>query len=233
MISLAAEDLAGLPGVEVWVANRTLQRAKDLAGRVGGKAIGLSDIPAVLDKADVVLTCTSSGDYVIGTDELRNAVEKGRDKELVVIDVAVPRNVNPNAKLIPGLRVYDIDDLAPFVEERSESFRPKLEEAERLADGETENFYAHVRAYDASDLLRDLRSLAEDIREKELSRALRKLGDVPSRERTILELLTHRIVNKLLYEPTLRLKAHATNGDGETYETVIRELFDIGRQSEQ
>jgi glutamyl-tRNA reductase len=233
MISLAAEDLAELPGVEVWVANRTVHRAKELARRVGGKAIALSEIPVVLANADVVLTCTSAGEYVIGTDELRNAVAKAQGKQLVVIDLAVPRNVDPSAKQMSGLRVYDIDDLVPFVEARSRSFQPKLNEARRLADEATQEFSAHIRGYEASDLLGDLRKVAEDIREKELSRALRKLGDVPTRERTILEVLTRRIVNKLLYEPTLRLKAHATNGDGEAYEAVIRELFDIGRQSEQ
>ena len=232
MMSLAAEDLGGLPGVEVWVANRTVQRAKELANRVGGRAIGLGDVGSTLEKADVVLTCTSAQDYVIGTEELRRVAEKVRPKDLIVIDVAVPRNVNPNAKLIPGLKLYDLDDLAPFAEERGQSFQPKLEEAERLALEETRNFSAHVQGYYANDLLRDLRRAAEDIREKELSRALRKLGDMPTREKTILDVLTRRIVNKLLYEPTLRLKEHAMNGDGANYEKVIRELFDLGRQSE-
>jgi glutamyl-tRNA reductase len=233
MISLAAEDLAGLPGIEVWVANRTVQRDKDLATRIGGRAIGLTDVVGTLEKADVVLTCTSANDYVIGTDELRKVTEKIPNKELILIDVAVPRNVNPNAKLIPRLRIYDIDDLAQFAEESRKSIQPKLEQAEALALEETRNVYAHVRAYDANDLLKDLMKVAEDIRGKELSRALRKLGNVPSREKTILDLLTRRIVNKLLYEPTLRLKEHATNGDGENYETIIRELFDLGRQSER
>ena len=233
MITLAAEDLAGLRGVEVYVANRTLQRAKDLANRVGGRAIGLSDIVSTLEKADVVLTCTSADDYVIGIEELRKVAEKRRGRELVVIDVAVPRNIDPNAKLIPQLKLYDIDDLGPFAEEGGRAFQPKLEEAERLALEETQNFYAHLRTHEENDLLRDLGKAAEEIREKELSRALRKLGEVPTREKKILDLLTRRIVNKLLYQPTLRLKEHATNGDGENYETVIRELFDLGRQSEQ
>jgi glutamyl-tRNA reductase len=233
MISLAAEDLADLPGIEVWVANRTVQKAKDLASRVKGTAIDLTGIPSALNKADAVLTCTSSTDYVIGTEELRSAVEKRQDKQLIVIDLAVPRNINPDAKRIAGVRVYDIDDLAPFGEEHRKLFQPRLEDAERLALEETKNFYARVRAYDANDLLRDLRKVAEEIREAELSRALRKLGDVPNREKTILDLLTRRIVNKLLYEPTLRLKEHATNGDDETYEAVLRELFDIGRQNQQ
>jgi glutamyl-tRNA reductase len=233
MISLAAEDLAGLPGVEVWVANRTVQRAADLASRIGGRAIGLSEVASTLEKADVVLTCTSAHDYVIGTEELQRVAEKVQPRELIVIDVAVPRNVDPGAKFIPGLKLYDIDDLALFAEERRKLFEHKLEDAERLALEETQNFVAHVRAYHENDLLRDLRKVAEDIREKELSRALRKLGDVPTREKTILDMLTRRIVNKLLYEPTIRLKEHATNGDGENYENVIRELFDLGRQNEQ
>jgi len=233
MISLAAEDMAGLPEVEVWVANRTLQRAKALADRIGGRAIRLSDVFETLQKADVVLTCTSANDYVIGTEELRKAADKVRPKEIIVIDIAVPRNVNPDAKSVPGLRVYDIDDLASFIGENRRSLQPLLEQAERLALEETESFSAHVRGYEANDVLRDLMKVAEGIREKELSRALRKLGDVPTREKTILDLLTRRIVNKLLYEPTLHLKEHATNGDGENYENIIRELFDLGRQSEQ
>jgi len=233
MISLAAGDLAGLSGVEIWVANRTMKKGNDLASRIGGRAIELDNVGSILEKADVVLTCTSAEDYVIGTRELRSVAEKINPKEIVVIDVAVPRNVDPEAKRIPGLKVYDIDDLAPFAEENRKLFQPNLEQAERLAVEETGNFYTHVRGYDANDLLRDLRKVAEDIREKELSRALRKLGDVPNREKTILDLLTRRIVNKLLYEPTLRLKEHATNGDGENYESMIRELFDLGRQGEQ
>jgi glutamyl-tRNA reductase len=233
MISLAAEDLGVLSGIEVLVANRTVRKAEDLANRVRGRAIGLGDIPEALEKADVVLTCTSSDEYVIGAEELQKAVQRRLGNPLVVIDVAVPRNVNPEAKLIAGLTVYDIDDLAPFGEEGRKGLQPKLDEAERLVDEETRAFYAHLRGYETNDLLKDLMKVAEGIREEELSRALRKLGDVPSREKTILELLTRRIVNKLLYEPTLRLKAHATNGDGPDYETVIRELFDIGRHNDQ
>ena len=232
MISLAAEDLAALPNVGVWVANRTAHRAKTIAGRIGGRAISLAEIPQVLERADVVLTCTSSEDYVINTDELRTAISRKEKKELVVIDLALPRNVNPAAQNIPGLRVYDIDDLAPFARELEVPFQHKLANAERLVDRETNEFYSHMRGYEANGLLKDLRKVAEEIRERELSRALRKLGNVPPREKTILELLTRRIVNKLLYEPTLRIKAHATNGDGQSYESMLRELFDIGRPTE-
>jgi glutamyl-tRNA reductase len=233
MISLAAEDLSAFPGLEVWVANRTIQRAKDLAAQISGKAIELENIPDALEKADVVLTCISSTDYVIGVEELQKALAKRNGKELTVIDVGVPRNVNPASNLIPGLQVYNIDDLAPFIEDQKKLYETKIAEAERLTREQAQNFGAHMRAYEANDLLKDLRRFAEDIREEELSRTLRRLGDIPSREKTIIDLLTRRIVNKLLYEPTVRLKEHASNGDGENFETIIRELFGIGRLSEE
>ena len=233
MISLAAEDLSAFPGVEVWVANRTRQRAQDLAAQISGTAIGLEDIPNALEKADVVLTCISSADYVIDTEDLRKAISKRKGKELTVIDVGVPRNVNPNSNSIPGLQVYNIDNLAPFIEDQKKLYQAKITEAERLAREQVQSFDTHMRAYEANDTLKEIRRIAEDIRAEELSRALRKLGDVPSREKTIVDLLTRRIINKLLHEPTVRLKEHASNGDGENFETIIRELFGIGRQGEE
>jgi glutamyl-tRNA reductase len=233
MISLAADDLSAFPEIEVWVANRTRQRAQDLAAQISGKAIGLEDIPNLLEKADVVLTCISSADYVIGTEELRKAIAKRKGKELIVIDVGVPRNVNPTSNSIPGVVVYNIDDLAPFMEDQKKLYQTKIADAERLAREQVQNFETHMRALEVNDTLKDLRRIAEDIREEELSRALRKLGEIPNREKTIVDLLTRRIVNKLLHEPTVRLKEHASNGDGENCEVIIRELFGIGRQSEE
>jgi glutamyl-tRNA reductase len=233
MISLAAEELSTFPEIEVWVANRTIQRAQDLASQISGKAIGLGDIPNALEKADVVLTCISSEDYVIGADELQRAIAKRKGKELTVIDVGVPRNVSPASNPVLGLQVYNIDDLAPFLEDQKKLYQAKITEAERLAREQVQAFDVHMRAYEANDTLKDLMRIAEDIREKELTRALRKLGDIPSREKTVVDLLTRRIVNKLLYEPTVRLKEHASNGDGENCEVIIRELFGIGRQSEE
>lgn len=133
MISLATEDLSTFQEIEVWVANRTMQRAQELAGQISGKAIGLEDIPNALEKADVVLTCTSSADYVIGVDDLQKAMVKRKGKELTVIDVGVPRNVSPDSNLIVGLHVYNIDDLAPFMEDQKKLYQAKITEAERLA----------------------------------------------------------------------------------------------------
>ena len=233
MISLAAEDFSAFPGMQVWVANRTIERGQNLAERFGGHGIPLDDIPKTLSSVDAVLTCTSSADYVVDEMELQKAIVDRDGKELIVVDIAVPRNVNPTANRIPGLKVYNIDDLAPFLEKQEKSYEPKIERAQQLAREQAESFFAYMRSYEATDTLKDLRNMAETIREQELSRALRKLGDISVREKEILDLLTRRIINKLLYEPSIRLKAHASNGDGENYESVVRDLFDMGRRTEE
>lgn len=233
MISLAAKDLSAFPGIEVSVANRTIERAKELAQRFGGKPLGFDKIPAALQNADAVLTCTSSTDFVLRAEDIEAAMATREGRRLVIIDTAVPRNAEPACGRIPGVQLYNIDDLSPFMKSTQESCQAKITKAEELARKETQKFYAHLRTYGAVDTVKDLRKFAESIREEELSRALRRLGSISEREKEIVELLTERIVNKLLYGPTTRLKEHASNGDGESFEIVLRELFAIDRDSKQ
>jgi glutamyl-tRNA reductase len=231
MMSLAAIGLADSCGAKVWIANRTFHRAEQLARRVGGTAVAFERIPEVLETVDAVLSCTSSTSYVITRDHLDAVAKKRTGKPLILIDTAVPRDIDPAGADIAGIELYNIDDLAPFVKETYGALQPLLANAGEIIQKESESFFAHLRAYNMNDTLKDLRRMAEGIRENELSRALRRLGQVSDREKEILEVLTRRIVNKLLYEPTARLKEHAGNGDGETYESVVRELFAIGRES--
>jgi glutamyl-tRNA reductase len=178
-----------------------------------------------------VLVCTSSTEYIIKAYDVETAMTSRHDKSMILIDASVPRNIDPCVAKIPGIQLYDIDDLAPLIEDNQESYRSKIVKAEDLVRAEAKRFQARIRSYDANETLRDLRKLAEEIREKELSRALRRLGDIPDREKEIVDILTCRIVNKLLYEPSTRLREHASNGDGETYETVVRDLFAIGQEA--
>lgn len=233
MIRLAAGGLSSLNLNEIWVVNRTTERAEELAKRVGGRVLPFNEMSEVLEKTDAVLICTSSPSYVIMFNDLESAVRKRNGRPIIIVDASVPRNVDPTAATIPGVKLYNIDDLAPFIEYQRKMIEPRIEEARKLIQAEVDDWYAHIRAYDANDTLKDLRKLAEEIRERELSRALRKLGIVSEREKAIVDLLTRRIVNKLLYEPTARLKEHTGHGDGETYEQAIRELFGIEQEDQR
>jgi glutamyl-tRNA reductase len=233
MIKLAASNLSSLGLRQIWVANRTEARAEELATRMGGSVLPFNRVQEVLERADAILTCTSSQDYVIKYDDLQSAVRKRNGKPIIIVDASVPRNVDPTAAKIPGVNLYNIDDLAPFVQDSGKGAEPQIEHAKRMIESEVEDSYARIKAYDADDTLKNLRKIAEEIREKELSRALRKLGKVTDKEKVIVDLLTRRIVNKLLYEPTARLKEHVGRGNGEIYDEAIRELFGISQESER
>jgi glutamyl-tRNA reductase len=233
MMTLAAKDLFTSSHAQVWVANRTSQRAEELATRFGGIPIAFNKIPEVLEKVDAVLTCTASTNYIITRELLERTMRKRAGTRLILIDTSVPRNIDPDVANIPDVQLFNLDDLAPLLKGAQDSLRPQLEKSEARIREEAEKSYAYIRAHDANDTLRDLMTLAEEIREKELSRALNKIGKVSEREKKVLDLLTRRIINKLLYEPTTRLKEHMGNGDGEAYEAMLRELFAIGRDNGQ
>jgi glutamyl-tRNA reductase len=226
MITLAASDLSTVVKAEVLVANRTYQRAEDLAERIGGEPIRFDQTYSAMENVDAVFTCTASTDYLINAIDLEAIMKKRSGKPLILIDASVPRNVEPAVSMIRGVKLYNIDDLAPYVRV-DESLRKQMTSAEEMIEQEISSFYARIRLYNANEVLRELRKRAEDIREKELTRALRRMGPLSEHEKEILDLLTTRIVNKLLYEPTVRLKEHISNGDGETYESLVRELFAI------
>jgi len=233
MIKLAASNLSSLHLDEIWVANRTAARAEELATRIGGTVLPFNKVQEALEKTDAILTCTSSQDYLIKHNDLDSAVLRRNGRPIVIIDASVPRNVDPTAAKIPGVILYNIDDLAPFVEGNGRLAAPRIEHARKLIELEVENSYTRIKAFEANDTLKDLRKVAEEIREKELSRALRKLGKVTDKEKAIVDLLTRRIVNKLLYEPTARLKEHVGRGDGEVFDEAIRELFGIEQENER
>ena len=231
MIKLAVGGLSSLNLTEIWVMNRTTERAEELAKRVGGYVLPFNKMSESLEKTDAVLICTSSPSYVIKFDDLESAIRKRNGRPIIIVDASVPRNVDPSAATIPGVKLYNIDDLAPFVEIDGKLSKARTEEGRKLIQVEVNDWCAHIEAYNANDTLKNLRKVAEEIREKELSRALRKLGSVSERERAIVDLLTRRIVNKLLYEPTARLKERTGHGDGEAYDEAIRELFGLEQET--
>jgi len=233
MVTLAAQCLAENARLDLWIANRTIQRGQELAKKCGGKPLLLSKVPLVLETIDAVLTCTSSPSFVIPANDVEAAMSKRNNKPLIFIDIAVPRNVDPEVGKIPNVQLYNIDGLAPFLEEDLASYRPEIRKAERQIYAEAERFFESIMSYDATRTIKELRMIAEQIRGKELSRAIRRLGDVSSRNREIVDVLTRSIINKLLHEPTTRLRQQAAKGKGGLYEATIRELFAISEQSSQ
>jgi len=228
MMSLAADQLNLVKKREILVANRTPQRSQVLSRRVSGISWPYEQIPSALERVDAVLTFTSSDKYVIAAEDISSAVQKRPNKELILIDGSVPRNIDPRTAEIPGVHLYNVDDLAPFAEPQIPEF--SMSHARMMIDEEVSRFFTKLRSRRAGDTLKELHQLAEEIRQTELSRAFNRMDKISSRQKEMIDVLTKRIVNKLLYEPTRRLKKRAGNGD-EAFDLVIRELFAISQEN--
>jgi glutamyl-tRNA reductase len=196
MSEVAARDLRAR-GAEVVVSSRTLESAQDLAERVGGRAAAFDAVAVELPEADLVISATRCP-YPI----LHAAAVRPREKPLVLVDVAVPRDLDPAIGELDGCTLFDIDALGEGLVGREEDVR----EAESIVAEEAARFAEWRRSRDAAEAIRDLRTRAEEIRSEELARAGSRLSDLSDRERETVETLTTQIVNKLLHAPTIRAK---------------------------
>ena len=196
MSELAARDLRER-GAEVVISSRTLESAQDLAGRVGGSAAVFDAVAVELPEADLVISATRCPYPILHAEAVRT-----REKPLVLVDVAVPRDLDPAIGELEGCTLFDIDALGEGLVGREEDVR----EAEAIVAEEAARFAEWRRSRDAAGAIRDLRTRAEEIRSEELARAGSRLAELSDRERETVETLTTQIVNKLLHAPTVRAK---------------------------
>jgi glutamyl-tRNA reductase len=216
---LAAGNLSTRGASISYVANRSAEAASDLATRFGGAAITLDDVPARLGEVDVVLTSTAAPGLLIAA----NDIPSRRRHPLFFIDIAVPRDVDPAVHDLSGCFLYDIDDLEAVVSETLAGRRVEAELAERLVAQETERFREWRASLGVVPAISSLRAHADAIRASELA----KLPALPEEERQRIETITAQMLNKLLHEPTVRMKEAAAEGGGSSYAETIRRLFGL------
>ena len=216
---LAAVNLSARGATIAFVANRGKEAAERLAAQFGAVAIGLDEMAARLGEVDVVLTSTASPELLIGAE----SVPGRRRRPLFFIDIAVPRDVDPAVHELPGCFLYDIDDLEAVVNETLAGRRAEAEVAERLVVEEAERFRAWRAALEVVPAVTALRAHAEAIRAAELA----ELGPLEDEERQRLERVTAQLMNKLLHEPTVRMKEAAAGPEGAEYARVLRRLFGL------
>ena len=214
MSELAARDLRAR-GAEVVVSSRTLESAKELAERIGGTAAPFDAVAVELDDADLVLSATRCPYLILHADAVQP-----RRRPLVLIDIAVPRDLDPAIGRLDGCTLYDIDDLGEGLVGREEEVR----EAEAIVAEECARFVEWRRSRSAAPAIAALRRRAEEIRAEELARAEPRLAELSERERRTVETLTAQIVNKLLHEPTVRAKRAGSE--------QLRELFALREDGE-
>jgi glutamyl-tRNA reductase len=232
MSELTARNLRSRGASITMVLNRTLDRAEALATALGGSASPLDELAAALADADIVVSSTSSPDLVLIADVLAGTVRSRRGRPLLLVDLAVPRDVDPALARIDGCFVYDLDDLEAIVSASLSGRRTEAVEAERIVSEEAERFRAWQASLAVVPAITSLRALAEDIRTSELARIEARLGRLPDDDRDVVDTVTAQIVNKLLHLPTVRMKEAAVGPDGVLYADVVRHLFGLGEEKE-
>lgn len=211
MIELVGKHLYEQGVTRITVANRTLSRGLELAQQFGGRAISLEDIPDALANADIVISSTASPLPIIGKGMVERALKKRRHKPVFMVDIAVPRDVEPEVAQLRDVYLYTVDDLQSVIEENMRSRQEAAVAAEDIVTQRASQFMVQKREQGAFSTLTAYRQQVEQLREQELQRALaalRKGGDPAE----ALERLSRSITNKLLHAPSVALKKAAADG---------------------
>ena len=219
-VALAAAGVA-----EVLVANRTFDRADDLASRLGGRPVRLLELADALGEVDVLLTSTGARSILVEHADLAPVMAARPERPLLVVDVAVPRDVDPGVASIPGVTLLDIDDLRRFADKGLQERRGEIPAAQAIVEEEVARWIDHSTAREVAPLIAAMREWADDVRIGELDRAKTRLDGLEPREREAVEAITRGIVAKLLHEPTVRLKEVAGTSRGERLSEALRDLF--------
>ncbi len=224
MIEMAMRSLRGAGLEEIAVANRTVANAESLAAEFGATAHGLDELPELMTGADVVLSCIGGDAPVITRAGLAAVLKARRNRPLFVIDLGVPRNVEPELDDLDNVYLYDIDDLADVASTNAKARKQESERAELIIHEECQRLDGWFAALRAAPTIKHLRERVESIRKGEVERALarRSLSD---EQRDAVESLTRLIVNKILHAPMTRLKHEAETEEGMAYLEVARILF--------
>ena len=220
----AARNLRSRGAEIAVVANRTLAHGEDLARKLGASALALDAVGTELERADVVVSATSASELVLSRESVAAALRARKGRPLLLLDLAVPRDLDPAINDLDGCFLYDVDDLEAVVTETLSGRRGEAARAEQLVAGEADRFREWQASLDIVPTIASLRALAEEIRDRELLKAGGRLSE---RERKHIESVTSQIVAKLLHLPTIRLKEAAAAADGVVYADVVKHLFGL------
>ncbi len=213
-VELAANHVAEARAKRLLVANRTLAHAQDLASRHGGYALPLEDLERHLAEADVVISATASRSPILQRAQVERALQARRHRPMLLLDLAVPRDIAPDVGDLRDVFLYTIDDLEHVIEDNRRSRREAAQQAETIIDLHAARFIEQLQASTRQQPLLQLRAHGESARAEALAKARRQLAaGLPAEQ--ALELLAHSLTNRLLHAPTVALREAALHGDAE------------------
>lgn len=228
MGELTAEHLHAHEVKQVFVANRSFERAVELANRFDGVAVQFDRIDQHLSNCDIVIASTSAPHFVIEPQQVERALDSRKRRNLFFIDLAVPRNINPGVGQIEGAYLYNVDDLQQVADQNLELRQQRARDAELIVLREVESFRKRLVAQDAVPTILELQQRLEAIRASELEKCLRRVGPMTAEQREAIELFSTQMVNKILHYPILQLKdATDEPQERESLRRTIRKIFGL------
>ncbi len=206
---------------QIFIASRTHERAIALASAMGGVPIGLATLPHELSTANIVVTCAAAPHWILDAPQVEATMSQRPGLPLVIIDISLPRNVEPDAGRISNVFLYNIDDLTHIAEQNRQQREGEIEKATDIVAAELTKFASSWREFQIRPVVSALMKKSEDIRRQQLDKTLKKLPPLSDEDRKRLEAMTRSIVTKILEDPLSYLKA---NGDGDHAE-LVKEIF--------
>jgi glutamyl-tRNA reductase len=228
MAESAARHLRRAGVSEILVANRTLARAEAMAENCGGKAIPYEYFEDAVPKVDIVLASSGAPHYILTEDQMRSAMTRRRNQPMFLIDIAVPRNIDPAVNKIESVFLYDIDDLGKVVDENLRGRIEVAKEAEDIIREEVDRMMARLKTREVAPTIVSLQEQLETWRRGEIERQRAKLGALTPQQEEALEALTRGLVNKIAHGPISELRRQASDPAGMHLLGTIRRLFRLG-----
>ena len=227
MAELAAKHLISYGVKTVYVTSRTYDRAANLARTLNGSALDFEAFKNELHRADIVITSTSASNFIIKKEMVEKAIHERKNKPIFFIDIAVPRDIEPDINDLENIYLYDIDDLHVVVSANMKEREKEADNAMNLISQEVTKFNNWVGTLDAVPTIVEIRKKAENIRMQEIEKTLKKISYLSEDDKKLLHQMSSSIVSKILHKPTIKLKQKTQSEDGHVYLKAIRHLFHL------
>jgi glutamyl-tRNA reductase len=228
---LTARALAARGVEAVFIANRHYDRAIGLAQRFGGQAVRIDELPGELKGADIVVSSTNSPHHIIERDELELVMERREGRPLLLVDLAVPRDIHPGCRDLAGVSLHDVDDVQAIAERNASGREAEAKRAARLLDAELDRFERWLGSLEALPTVAALRKRADEIVERVLAENEPRWESLSAADRERLTMMARAIASRLLHEPTLRIKRSAEDEADYAYVHALRELFGLDAET--
>jgi glutamyl-tRNA reductase len=227
MAELAVEHLIRHRAGDIFVANRTFERGVELAKRFNGKPVRFEEIPDSLQIVDIIISSTGSPELVIRRDQVKGCMRGRKNRPLFFIDIAVPRDIDPEINRLNNAYVYDIDDLKGVIDENIEDRNREAIKAERIIDEAVINYRNWYESLDVVPTIISLRNKIKTIVQAEIRKTLHNIHSLTEDDTQSIQRMTEAMLNKILHDPTLFLKNNGCRGDKSLYLDITRRLFNL------